>query len=273
MGALSNPFFIGGDGRSGTTLLSVMLDSHPEIVCLPELHFNGGANLGDDVLLGFQKSFVVRCERAGIHPQTLTKEIESLINLGWTGAEFGERAELIDALGQTRCADEGKPRWGMKIMREIQNPQRYLDAWTDAKFVLIVRDPRDVFASQKQWPTWGYTKAQAAAEGFCRILDGWDRFEGPKFSFRYEDLVENAEDVLLELCDFLEVEWSPEVLRHSEHRHTVVESRVSHYSKEQVAKPVNDESIGRWKTDISINDATKILEIAEEHLRDWGYIR
>ena len=32
-----SPVFIGGAGRSGTTLLRVILDSHPNIVCGPEI--------------------------------------------------------------------------------------------------------------------------------------------------------------------------------------------------------------------------------------------
>jgi Sulfotransferase family len=42
----SAPIFVGGDGRSGTTLLSLILDSNSELVVGPELHFRGPANLG-----------------------------------------------------------------------------------------------------------------------------------------------------------------------------------------------------------------------------------
>src|SRR5436309_3410290 len=46
----SSPVFIGGENRSGTTLLCVILDSHPALVCGPELDFLDPENLGPHVL-------------------------------------------------------------------------------------------------------------------------------------------------------------------------------------------------------------------------------
>ena len=48
--AINDPIFIGGDGRSGTTLLNVILDSHPTLSVAPEYHFNGGSDLGATAL-------------------------------------------------------------------------------------------------------------------------------------------------------------------------------------------------------------------------------
>jgi len=48
------PIFIGGAGRSGTTLLRVMLDSHPSIACGPELKITTAiAKLWLDCQTGF----------------------------------------------------------------------------------------------------------------------------------------------------------------------------------------------------------------------------
>ena len=46
----SDPVLIGGDNRSGTTLTSVVLDSHPDLVVGPELDFTEPVNLGPYVV-------------------------------------------------------------------------------------------------------------------------------------------------------------------------------------------------------------------------------
>jgi hypothetical protein len=46
----SDPILIGGENRSGTTLASVVLDSHPDLVVGPELDFVEPENLGPYVL-------------------------------------------------------------------------------------------------------------------------------------------------------------------------------------------------------------------------------
>lgn len=99
----SAPIFVGGDHRSGTTLLSVVLDSHPSVVCGPELDFLEPEDLGPHVLacigmlvesdprvlgrgvetadpqwrLGVQ--FVKQCHRFGITPETLRGLVEEQV--------------------------------------------------------------------------------------------------------------------------------------------------------------------------------------------------
>ncbi|XSC42237.1 sulfotransferase [Bradyrhizobium sp. RDT10] len=46
----SSPVLLGGDNRSGTTLLSVVLDSHPDLVIGPEIDFLEPPNLGPHIL-------------------------------------------------------------------------------------------------------------------------------------------------------------------------------------------------------------------------------
>lgn len=45
-----NPIWIGREHRSGTTLLSVLLDSHPDLVVGSEIDFTGPVNLGPLIL-------------------------------------------------------------------------------------------------------------------------------------------------------------------------------------------------------------------------------
>ncbi len=47
---LSEAVLLGGENRSGTTLLSEVLDSHPDLVVGPELDFTEPPDLGSHIL-------------------------------------------------------------------------------------------------------------------------------------------------------------------------------------------------------------------------------
>lgn len=46
----SDPVLLGGENRSGTTLFSVVLDSHPDLVVGPELDFVEPPDLGPHIV-------------------------------------------------------------------------------------------------------------------------------------------------------------------------------------------------------------------------------
>ena len=103
--------FVVGVGRSGTTLLRLMLDAHPELAIPPETHFAPG---------------LIERAHEGAGADALVDEIVG--TRAW--ADFGIQAERlrerVTALGEGGaatvlrafyglCAErEGKPRWGDK---------------------------------------------------------------------------------------------------------------------------------------------------------------
>ncbi len=293
---LRGPVLIGGDGRSGTTLMYSILDSHPDLHCFPELHFNGCDDLKESVLDGTNRGFITRCTRAGVTYDALCTAVRDLSgedgNGVWMGRTFSERCDLI--LHLANVARGRKPRWGMKIMKEIANPERYLEQFEYARFICMVRDPRDVYASQKQWDgsegtrgSWGYKSAEEAARGFLKIVQSVkqasaDRITGPLTYafFRYEDFVTapvgRQKIKLAQICAFLGLRRSlaiiEDMLSHHEHDHALVKSHVSHYSKSQIQKPVNASAVGRWKDDLSSEDIDTIHMIAGDEMQFWGYV-
>src|SRR5829696_972131 len=128
LGALaSDPVLIGGDNRSGTTLTSVVLDSHPDLVVGPELDFVEPVNLGPyvvqacDLLLAgdsrvqgegvetadpdwyFGVQFVKQCHRFGVPFDELRTLVAGVVaDLGTDVADFDERCVVIDAVGEHR---------------------------------------------------------------------------------------------------------------------------------------------------------------------------
>lgn len=282
------PILIGGIGRSGTTLLSLMLDSHRDIKCGPELHFSGPKNLGPYILLCLDRhyrkptperpsgakagcQFIARCERLGVTPDELR---EVVLQRPGVFIEFSHRAELVDRLCRFAMEKSGKRRWGIKIMNGIQSVPRYLDAWPEARFIHVVKDPRENVASLLRMP-WGPNTVDKAASLWVRAVDA--AFAGARQArahlmvMRWEDLCVSTEVVMRAVLDWLGEEWDESVLHHHEMPHTFLDTPYGHPSATQVCNPVDPSMVGKWMQVLTPAAVERVLEICGERMGDLGY--
>ena len=273
---MTSPIFIGGIGRSGTTLLSLMLDSHRNIKCGPELHFMGPPNLGQYILIciphrkrkdnppsmkpGIQ--FVARCERMGITPMELHREIEDITSGGNPMVSFRDRCQLIDRLANMARNKAGKPRWGIKIMAEIRHIGSYLQVWPDAQFINIYKHPYAAAWSLLK-VKWGPKSARDAAIAWRMSIEesrmAVSNLENKLLELRFEDLVQDPEPAMRAVLDFLGEPWDENVLRHTEMPHTFLASPYGHPSAKQVAEPVDPAYAGQHEL-----GALEILGVKKE---------
>ncbi len=293
----STPILIGGEGRSGTTLLSLVLNAHPEIACGPELHFRGPMNLGRYVLElldrrrdldedgwealrrdpdsypGFH--FVNRCLRCGIDPETLRGLVVAARET--TGGEletFPDRGCLVEAIGERMRRTQSASRWGIKVMTDLRIIDRYIECWPGAVVVHLVRDGRDVAASQlRDHRGWGYADVRTAAERWSRMLGVVDRLAEalPVVELRYEDLVRDPESALRPLFARLDLEWHVDCARHEIGDHALYRHPYRHPSIESVRRPREETSIGRWRTQFKPAQTDEWMQIAGDALRSRGY--
>ncbi len=282
---MTGPIFIGSIGRTGSTLLSLMLDSHYRIKCGPELHFRGPTDLGGYILGGMLHygekdvppalkgavQFVARCERLGIEPAELKKEIQDL-NL--VGISFFDRCRLINNLCKRAAQKAGKKRWGIKIMNDIQMMHRYQDHWPDAVFIDLIRHPVAAVASLMA-VKWGPNSIEGAVDLWRRSLfvtkEIAIRMEIPLFRLRFEDLVGGSEDTMREMLDWLEEDWDPNVLRHSEMPHTFLDTPKGHPSAKQVAGPLDASYATSRKDDLTFDQKCRIMDLAGDMARELEY--
>lgn len=294
------PIFIGGDGRSGTTLLSIILDSHPELAVGPELHFNGPKNLGDyavkcsellskndpkafgvglkqnpDLKLGIQ--FVKRCRRFGMEYDEVKVLCEETMKKHNNNLElFSERLSLIDSLGKRRLTKARKKYWGIKIMRDIAKAKMYANFWPNAKFIHIIRDGRDVASSQmKEHGTWGYSDIGKAASSWVKLIKQARNCANKNnlnyLEVKYEDLVLNSRQVQEKICEFIGVEWNLSMESHEKQEHSLFENPFNHASIKQVVEPINSKAISRYKTDLTLDEISLFNRIAKETLAELEY--
>ncbi len=128
--------FLVGSERSGTTLLRLMLDHHPEIAFEKEFDFA-----------------VTKVSDTGELP-TLDAYLDWIATV--RGVDYaidrslGYRELVNDFLRQKQAASGGKPHVGATIHQQLRSPPVSL---AGRPYIHLVRDPRDVARSvvQKGW--------------------------------------------------------------------------------------------------------------------------
>jgi hypothetical protein len=195
-----SPFFVVGAQRSGTTLLRLMLMHHPAICSCLELEFVAPAIAGRPDFPDGEAYRRFLAPRFDYRSSGLAAE---------PGLDFVETARGF--LRQLQAA-EGKPVVGATVHHHFDELPR---VWPHARYVHLVRDPRDVARSCVEMG-WG-GNAWAGAQIWLDARTAWRRLcqEVPpdrRIEVRYEDLVARPEAELARITAFLGLPYDPAML-------------------------------------------------------------
>ena len=258
------PIFIGGAGRSGTTLLRVILDSHPSIACGPELKVT---EVIARIWYDFQTKF------AGITREyAITQED--------TNRLF---ARFIEGLLEKYRIKEGKKRIAEKSPNNIRVFPHLHEIFPKSPLVHIIRDGRDVVASllSMNWKNldgkpMDYTRDTKKATLFWKSAVTIGRaFAASKesaarvyYEIKYEDIISDPEASLKPLFQFIDEPWEQAVLEYYKKRRNLA----GESSANQVSKQIYSSSVGRWASDLTTEQVDDVMDVAGDMLVDLGYI-
>ena len=279
--------FVVGMNRSGTTLLRMMLDAHPQLTIPPETHF-----VPDLVK-------VAREEAAT--PEALLKVIVAQREWGDFGLTEDELLDRFRAIGSPDAGDAirtffeayaervRKPRWGDKTPRYVTRMRLIADALPEAHFVHVIRDGRDVALSVRDRTVKDYTVERVAQRWKEKVSKA--RRDAPLLKhymeLRYEDLVLDPEGSLRKISEFVDLPYDDAMLRY----HEKAERRLQEMARElpeqggktrlsverrmathaRTTEPPDPERVTRWRKEMSADDRAAFESVAGDLLAELGY--
>jgi hypothetical protein len=254
---------IGGCGRSGTTLLSAMLDSHRNLCCGPEsrLFPSPGVNVPK-----LARLFHLDCE-----------EVDELVR------HSDSKGQFIEAFAAAYCAHSGKPRWAEKTPGNIRVLDRIWGQFPNARVIHLLRDGRDVVCSLRTHPKYKLVEGKRVETGICRPLGrcarrwvhyvrcGLAHRRDPRYlEVRYEELVRETEKTLRRVFDFLDEPWDEGVLRYHERR-LGSKDLLRATQGPGIDQPIYTSALGRWQREMSPRDLARFNRIAGGLMKELGY--
>ncbi|MEO8092278.1 MAG: sulfotransferase [bacterium] len=280
--------FIVGMGRSGTTLLRLMLDAHSQLAIGPETGFapeliracRGGAATPADLLA------LLREQRSWGDFDLDEDELERR----FAAARRLEAGYALREIYSLYAEGQHKPRWGDKTPAYVKRMPMIARALPEARFVHVIRDGRDVALSRaKRAIHQPAPPARAAEKWRKRILRAREAAErlGHYLEVRYEDLITDTEPTLRRVADLVELPWEDGMLRYYERAPErlaeisrdlpAMGTKASRPGAERAAahalamEPPNQDRIATWRQRMSAADVAAFESVAGDLLEDLGY--
>lgn len=238
MNNLYNPLFLLGTQRSGTTLLTRILSSHPLLHIQNELPMDGlfSGSLDKENLLDR-----IVAKISNLHGVSLP--IESV----------------------------KEPIWGWKEPLLTYELDTLESCFPDSKYILIIRDGRGVANSymDNRWGlgTTAYTGALRWKKEVALQMAFAEKMQGQCLTLRFEDLVQNLEQVLIQLCEFIGVDFTAEMM---EFHNKKLEF---HVNRENIntTKPADPSHSDKWRQALSDREIALVELVAHDELEANSY--
>ena len=275
--------YIVGLGRSGSTLLTAILNNHSQIKAIPEI----------PLVLFFSFEYQKIKEKS----ETLEKKSKlyldliqnirpkSIINLNSETIEKFEYSNYIEFCESVFSKFDIVNSHGVKKIYIDKNPQYtfYINELKkidpNAKFIMLVRDYRDNVLSRMEKP---HNKTDHPAYNAFRnrfYLKELAKKEGLKNSIliHYENLAKSPEAELKKICAFLGVPFDHRMFEFDQSQYsnlTVNRSDMNEFINKHfsnLGKPITDSSVGKWQKKLSQKEIVLIESICHKYGKVFNY--
>jgi len=274
------PIFILGNRRSGTTMLRLMLTSHPNIVIPPEGGFivalgwqfdRNITNSSLDVHLFIDKLMDMdTAQDWELNRGKLQHNLQMLIPCTFPELVDGVYSEFIQQNFPQKVRWGDKTTWYCDFLNQINQ------YFPEAQFIHIIRDGRAVAASYKHVPHLSKNIKEIALEWAWNINQitrfGTSISPSRYFEVRYEDLVNDPEGELKRICVYLQETYDEEMLDFwFKNRQLGLEPERHLGWKELTLQKVTRNQVFMWQSELTDHELKIFQAIAGRLLDKYGY--
>ena len=264
-----------------------MIDAHPDVAIPPETGFlRLGAQFtgtGDELAHQFIETITAfpTWPDFGIPKETFRHIIQRL--------EPFSVSDGYRAFYRAYAERFGKPRWGDKTPMSCLHLDTIKTVLSEAHFIHLIRDGRDVALSSRQsWFSAG-PSIEVHAEEWARCVST-ARAQGAGcrhyLEVRFEDLIGNPARVLAEICEFVSLPYTSQMLdyyrgvpvRLAEHQDrlgsdgTVMVSHATRVRQQALTmEPPQHSRVQSWKRTMDQDERARFECVAGDLLRELGY--
>ena len=266
--------------RSGSNLITKIMDAHPD-VCGPfpshilsyfsrNLYRYGDLSREENwsCLLADVAFFLEKGQALWVSKIPLEQLRERV--------QGRSLADIFGAVYEHEVEANGKKRAFIKENWAYDFVGFMLSHFESAKYVYLVRDPRDmalwwkesnargqVQSGAKQWKT----DQQSSIQVYGYLSD-----IGRILLVRFEDLIADTEEQARRICRFLGLEYSQQMLRFHE-KDVVKENAKRITSWSDLQKPIIKDNVNRYRTGLSEDEIRYIEGLCDEEMDFFGYAK
>jgi len=272
-----HPFFVVGVQRSGTTMLRLMLNRHPEIAIPFEtgfiahfyhrLHEYGDLSRVDNArrLLDDICAFWQIADRG-----KWIKDTEGIL-----AQPIRTYRDLVHAIFMSHARARGKSRWGDKTAGQEASLDILWKVFPECRIVHLVRDGRDVALSNRR-VSWGIPNLPRAARDWrwkVTLARKIGSVLGEHYhEVKYEDLVRSPAATLSRICAFIDVRYDESMLKYHESAAREMPDVSLSWHRNSVRAP-DGSLVYEWKRRMSLADRIIFDQVAGDALELMGYER
>ncbi len=237
------------------------------------MNYFGDLDYGDIQQYAVQRKFLndmLRLVRFHIFPWTeFDLDAEAIHQHVAHPSIFG----LVSAIYEYTRKQTPKTTWGCKSTFMIEHIPSILKIHPKARFIFLVRDPRDVALSSKSSVFSPCHPLLSASLWNTQQRIGLDAQNAHPELFhlmKYEHLLQDNQKCLEELCAFLGITLEPQMFSFFQQKEARTGAALSD-SWKNIGKPLKKNNFGKWKSKLSEAEVLDIESQCFSTMEELGY--